>query len=118
MRLTSQFLPSRVQLCSRLGSSSEDFAYRVVKTFFSLLKAGVGYSSTIAKYEATGDVASVRISKDPENKFLSRVGSCIENYMDTCKALDELCASATASGLTHSLFGLKPESIFGEASTK
>lgn len=107
-----------LQSLAQLKYVNDDFAYRLVKTFFNVLKAGLGYSSTIAKYEATGDAATVRISKDPENKFLSRVGSCIETYMDTCKALAQLCASAEVSGLTHSLFGLKPESIFGEASTK
>ena len=100
-----------VQTLAQLKYVQDDIPVRLLKTFYNCLKTGVAFTTAITKYEATADSTQARLAKDPENKFLIRVGVCLQGYLDACQSMEQL--SAEGHGSDCALLGLHPRSVFG-----
>jgi len=100
-----------LQTLAQLKYVQDDVPVRLLKAFYTCLKTGVAFTSAITKYEATADSTQARLTKDPENKFLIRVGVCLQGYLDACQSMEQ--CSAEGHGSDCPLLGLHPRSVFG-----
>ena len=96
---------------------SDDYPHTLVKSFGNVLKLGVSWMSLSKKYEGTGESCKVRVGKDPEDKMLVRLSSCITSFLGACASLDELQQDPGSAHMVSVLTGLGASQVFPETET-
>ncbi len=100
---------------AKLKYVAEDLQCQYVSAFFSVLKYGVSYLNLIAKYQATGDTAAIRVQKDAEDKVLAKVGASIEQFLRDRDAFNNIKQQALREESNpNPLYGLEVSHVFGD----
>jgi len=105
---------------AKLKYMADDLQCQYLSGFFSVLKHGVSYLNLIAKYQATGENAALRVQKDAEDKFLAKVGASIEHFLrdrDAFNSIKQQAASQEESN-PNPLYGLEVSHVFGDGTTE
>eukprot|EP00435_Cladocopium_sp_Y103_P028458 s883_g7.t1 len=102
---------SPMQRLMQLKYATTSPEYNFCTQVFSVLKAGLGAVSILAKYESTDKATAGRVGKDSKDVLLGKVGASLSSFGQACAELKTLRQSE--SGV---IFTLTPENVFGSIS--
>ena len=102
---------SPVQRLMQLKYATTSAEYNFCNQVFSVLKAGLGATSVLTKYESTDKTTAGRVGKDAKDTLLGKVGASLSSFGEACDELKKLRQEEPGV-----IFTLKPEEVFGEVS--
>ena len=103
---------------AQLKYVQDDVQCKFIAAVFNVLKAGVGFSTAVSKYNSTGDNSSARLLKDSEDKGLLKLGLSISGFLDSVQTFQKLKSEiSVTAGLgddSVNLFSFDAEAVFSK----